>query len=401
MIPTIHSIGDVFILDWETEKIKMKIDRLLERSDGTSAEVLISRAGGHLYHARVNLLSPYSKKSLAKELTKRVNSVDWETTIEQAFTKTLVEYRKGEPVITVGNLPNRVTPKYRLRPILLENQISSIYAHGGSCKSHLAILFAVMVQCDICLLGFTPLQGNVLLLDWETSEETVDEIVKAIKQGMGVESPDTPYYRRCFHLLTHDITEIQKQVLEKDIKLLIIDSAGMAAGFDKDYHSVAIEMLRAVRSLKIAVLIIDHKPKGGDTMFGSVYKFNECRAGFDIKSTQEAGSNCVDLAIFHTKYNMTAKMKPMGIHIEFEGDEDFTNAIIFSRKDVSDMPELEKGLSNKQRIINILKGGTMSYQDIAGALNLQENIVRAELSRNKKTFVRAEEGWGLLLDEIL
>ena len=398
-IPIIQSIGDVFLVDWQNENIRMKIDRISERSEGVSAEVLITQSGGHLYHARLNLLSPHAKKVMANELLKRVNNLDWQTMVEQAFTKTLVEYRRGEPVVKVGNLPRRQTPRYRLKPLILENQINALYGHGGSAKSLLTHLIAVIVQSGIWVLGFSGIQGNVLILDWEASQETCDERVKAIKNGLDIANSEMPFYKRCYHLLTHDITEIQREIIEKKIQLVIVDSAGMATGFDGDYHSVAIEMLRALRALKISVLLIDHKPKAGNTMFGSVYKFNECRSAFEIKATQEAGSNCMDIGIFHTKYNDTIKQKPLGFHIEFEGSEDYTEKITFTQEDVADIPELEARLSRRQRIINILKQGAMPTGEIAEILQDNEHAVRTELNRNKKLFVKTEGGWGLLLTD--
>ncbi len=394
-IPKIESVGDVFILDWEDNKVKIKLDRLHERSDGVTGEMLITQNGQHLYHARVNLLSAHSKKVLANELSNRIDKLDWQAMIEQACTKTLLEYRKGEPVILVGNLPRRTIPRYRLKPFVLENELTSIYAYGGSGKSVIADFITVMVQSGVSLLGLDVVKGNVLYLDWESSKETIDERVKAIKRGMGINDNELPYYRRCHRLIASEIAEIQAQVLEKDIRLVIIDSAGMASGFD-DYHASAMDMLRAMRSLNIAVLIIDHKPKGSDTMFGSVYKTNECRACFEIKAIQEEGSSMMRMGIFHTKANDTRKQVPIGLQIEFVGDDDYTDEIVISRQDISTMPELENNLSIKVRIVDMLKGGALAVKDIAEDLQLPEPTVRTTLNRNKKTFVRTEDGWGLL-----
>lgn len=394
-IPTIESIGDVFVLNWEKEKVKIKLDRLYEKSEGITGEMLITQNEGHLYHARINLLSAHSKKVLANELSSRIDKLDWQAMIEQACTKTLLEYRKGEPVIQVGNLPKRETPRYRLKPFVLENELTSIYAYGGSGKSVIADFITVMVQSGVALLGFDVLKGNVLYLDWESSKETIDERVKAIKKGMGINDNELPYYRRCHRLVASEIVEIQMQVLEKNISLVIIDSAGMASGFD-DYHASAMDMLRAMRSLNIAVLIIDHKPKGSDTMFGSVYKTNECRACFEIKAIQEEGTSIMRMGIFHTKANDTRKHRPIGLQIDFIGDDDYTDEIVISKQGIEDMPELEEGLSIKLRIIGVLKHGAREVKDIAEDLELPEPTIRTTLNRNKKSFVRTEGGWGLL-----
>jgi len=404
-LPTITSVGDVYILNWKDEKVAFKIDRLSEKSEGTTGEILISYQDKHLYHARVNLLSPHAKKIVANELARRINGLDWDIMVEQAFVKTLTEYRRGEPIIQIGNLPRRTTPRYRLKPLILEGQINAIYAHGGSGKTLLSDLIALCVQCGVKLLGLEPIKGNVLILDWETSEVSSDERIKAIKKGMDIRDEGIPYYRRCFHLLTHDIFEVQKEVLNRDIKLVIVDSAGMASmamGSGSDYHIVAIEMLRALRSLNLTTLIIDHKPKEGNTMFGSVYKFNECRSAFEIKSIQEADSNVMDMAIFHTKFNDTPKCHPFGFHIEFEGNEDITEKITFTQKDVSSIAELADNIPATTRILSLLASGPQQAESIMEELNLSKTntYVSIKRLRDKGLIIKlSDNSWGLSYKE--
>lgn len=402
--PEIKSAGDTFFLKWQKEGIEATISRIQDKNDTISAELLLTKGGGHIYQARVNLLSPTAKNSLVKELNTRITSLDWRVLIEQAFVKTLELYRQGEPVIQVGNLPQRESVKFRLKPLLLEKELNCVYAYGGMGKSVLSDFIALLVQCNQQLCGFMPQQGNVLILDWETDEAIVDERIKAIKYGMKIESTAMPYYRKCFHILRDDIHEIQAEVLSKDIKLVIVDSANMASGMSSDWHGSALTMISALRSLNTTVLMIDHKPKGnedeGGSIFGSIIKTNAVRNAWELKGSQDDGSNLLSLGLFHRKHNNTIKFKPIGFEIEFVGDDDFTNEIFLKRVEVADIPELSGSLSLGERILHILKSGSMSVSEIVEELGEKENSVKITLTRLKKkqliVNLMKDNTWGLM-----
>jgi len=397
-IPAIQSVGDTFILTWQQHGVQARMNRLTDKSDSVSGELVITKNGGHLYQARVNLLSPTAKRTLANEMSGRLNSIDWRIIIEQTFTMTLERYRQGQPVITVGNLPRRGLPRYRLKPLVLEDALNAIYAYGGEGKSVLSDLIAVLVQCGASACGLVPIKGNVLILDWETSPETVDERVKAIKKGMKIGSPELPYYRHCYHVLVNDIYEIQEEIAKKDIQLVIVDSANMASGVTSDFRGPAQAMLAALRSLNRSVLIIDHKPKHGESMFGTVIKFNSCRSAWEMQGTQEEESRTLEIALTHTKHNDTPRMKPLGFSVEFIGDEDYIDEIVFKREDIMTNPQFAKKRPLKDQIYHLLSHeGLMSISEIASELeDTIESSIRGTLNRYRnKLFVKKDDKWGI------
>ena len=398
IVPTIQSVGDTFILTWQQHDIQIKLNRFVEKSEGVSAELLITKGEGHLYQARVNLLSPTSKKALVSEMFSRQDGIDWRVIVEQLFTKTLESYRKGQPVMKVGNLPKRETPRYRLKPYVVENELNAIYAYGGAGKSILSHLIAVLVQCGVSACGLIPVKGNVLILDWETSEETVDERVKAIKKGMKINSPELPYYRRCYHVLASDIYEIQEEIASKNIQLIIVDSANMASGVTSDFHGPAQAMLAALRALSRSILIIDHKPKQGESMFGTVIKFNSCRSAWEMEGTQEEESRTLQVALTHTKHNDIPKMRPIGFNVEFIGDDDYIDEIVFRREDIMANPQFAKKRPLKDQIYHLLlHEGLMSVSKITSELeDTTESSVRGVLNRYKdKLFIKKDDKWGI------
>jgi hypothetical protein len=396
--PKLTSVGDTYLLRWEKEAINIRINRIVEKSEGVSGELLVTKGDGHLYQTRINLLSQVSKTALAKELSGRLNSLDWRVILEQAFTMTLASYRTGEPVIKVGDLLPRTAPRYRLKPIILENELTALYALGGSGKSATTDLFAVLVQTGWSACGFAPIKGDVLILDWETSKETVDERVKAVKKGMGITSPELVHYRRCYRYLADEIGYIQEQVAIRNIKLVIVDSANMASGIGLDYHGPALAMIGGLRSLGISVLIVDHKPKMGDQMFGSVTKYNACRATWELQGQQEDGSPLLNLGLFHTKHNDTPKNKPIGLQVNFGMVGDVTDTMSFTRQDIENMPLINETLPVKMLILNLLKGGPLRPEDIASELGKKDEYIRKELTllKQRNMVVNLGDGtWGL------
>jgi hypothetical protein len=394
----LKSVGDVFELHWTPENVYMRIDHIVE-GDSLTGEFTIGLNGtdkvNHLYAGRINMLSVSAKKTFADVLKKRYD-LEWDTVIEQACYKTIEAYRQGEPAVTVGDMPERTKNRYRLFPFIMEDSMTTLYGLGGSCKSYVAAFLVVMIQTGVGRLGFDPIKGNCLILDWEACQEDWDERIKAIKLGMDIEAPELPIYKRCHRILANDILEIQKLVLEHNIKTVIVDSVGMASELTDSYHSSAIQMLRAARSLGCAILLLDHESKNKE-LFGSVYKLNEVRSAFEVKATQEEGSDIACLSIEHTKINNGPKTKRIGLEITFTGDDDHTEMAIFKKIDIADIPELSKSLPLKFRIASELKHGAMMISLLAEALEQKEDTIRVTLNRNKDLFVKLTDGsWGLL-----
>lgn len=398
-IPKIENIGDVYLINWGIEKIRMKIDRLHDRNDGVTAEILVTKDSGHVHHGRFNLLSSSSKATLIKSLQARINSVDWNTMLEQACIKTLEIHRTGEPILQLGKLPARETPRYRLYPYILEGERQIFYGYGGQGKSKMSQIMATVVQTGESVLNLKPEKGNVLILDWESSASSVDEFIKAFKSGMELESEELPYYRFCTRSLIDDIDIIQKLILDNGIELLLVDSFGIASGGDSESQEVATAFFRALRSLKISTVIIDHKAKKGKGIYGSIYKENLARSTFEFRGAQSPGSSILNIGLYHRKANDIPKVLPRGYKLDFIGDEDFINELIVAQQDVADIPEIDSGASQRKQVIDLLGDGAKDVKEISEAIDLPDNQIRSILSRGKKTFVKTEGlKWGLLSD---
>ena len=130
----------------------------------------------------------------------------------------------------------------------------------------MGLYLAALVEHGVSHNGLTADYGRALYLDYETSRETVEERVEAIKAGMGdlLDPAWKLRYQRETRPLVDLITDLEKYVDREDIDLVIVDSVGLALGGQFNDGEVVLRMFEAVRQLDATVLLIDHQGKGED-----------------------------------------------------------------------------------------------------------------------------------------
>src|SRR3990167_4839636 len=234
--PLLTVNAGVYLLKWEPEQITMRIDRIREDKVNVTGEVTVKTTlpgiADHLHQARLNLTSTTARRTVSSHLKTRLDTLDWDAMVEQACVKVLEHYRQGEPVILVWNLERTNSEDFLVFPMIRLQEPTLVYADGGSGKSTVGALIAVMVQAGYPGIKGLPVKysGNVLWLDYEASADEVDERVKQIRPALGISDAVQLYYRYCSQPLSDEIEEIQRIVAELDITLIVIDSLALACG---------------------------------------------------------------------------------------------------------------------------------------------------------------------------
>ncbi len=403
---------------WPELRLRVVAERYTDDGNAELQFYLVNKSSESLLHTtRVNLLATPTMNSLAKRLEKNSADIPWTDVLTYITGKTMEIARRGEPVVSVGKKPETMKVEYQLSPILEKGQPTTIYSPGGYAKSYLAAYTACLVQFNI--VGITdshscwmPTAGNVLYLDWEASQKDHERRVWAIKQGLRIDTEETFLYRFCSQPLVSDIHSLQRLVADNDISLTVIDSQMAAAGYGPDPSQVSNQYYNALRSLRCTTLTLDHVSKAewgkmtdsGNTTgpYGSVVKFNRSRSQFEIKKSQTAGDDFMELALVHKKHNEGKLLKPIGIRIEFHNNSDGDlEEVTLTSCDISDNPELSKVQTLRDRLIGILKGGPMIVKELAEALDKPESTIRMELNRkaNKGLYVKRGNQWGLLASD--
>jgi hypothetical protein len=405
----VENLPSGYRFTWPLSNTIALVNRITEdrRAKSTSAEVRIlsttPTAKGHLYQGRLNLTSPTAKRTLRQELEAMDSLTSWLEIVEYICTETLRRWREGEPAMNIGQLPAQTTPRYRLYPFIPEGKPAIIYGRWGSWKTNLALALAIMVQSGEGHLNFTPVQGNVLYLDYESDAQDLDERIKAICSGWNMPQVKL-LYRFCVSPLEDDLERIQEIVSDNSIALLIVDSVGLAVGGSLMDPEPSLAMMRCLRSLRTSTLLVDHLAKNQNSAntetspFGTVYKTNLARSIWEVIAKQDPGSPDLEVALQHRKSNRSTILQPIGLKVSFSGPEN-GETISISRQDLANLVLLASSRSHKEQILDFLKDGAKSIKEMEDELNIKEDTLYARTGELKKKgdIIKLPDGkWGIL-----
>lgn len=407
--PSFSKTATGYSLDFKTENIKVVMEAVSQDGKG---EISVFYANGKdnrmlLPRSQTNLLSITTLSGLAKRL-KQHKDIEWDSLLSYVSHLVVSAIREGEPLVDIGVPPASTKLDYLLRPILVENEPTTIYGPGGYGKSLLSDLIAVLVQYNYVFMDWIPNSGNVMILDWEAGANIHQRYIDAIKVGLGITGNEQILYRYCESDMTSILEIVQRDIEAHNIKLVIVDSQMAASAHGRpgtDSAQIAGMYYNALRALRTTTLTIDHTTKQGmrdddsTTPYGSVVKYNRSRSQFELKHAQEAGDDFMELSLVHKKFNLGRRLKPIGIRIDFANNGDELKEITFTEIDVVDHPTLQKDVPLRERILRCLVLGkaTPEYleESIPGS-NL--NNIRVTLTRLKKSNQVVSLGaneWGL------
>ena len=426
--------GGPYALTWPDLNIEVFVNRIEEKHHVVSGEVKIIStrpvsAGVVTSGVRENLSSAINRERMRKNLLAKDPTVDWYKFVEQLCGSVITEYRRGSPLkVLTGTADVKAQQRWLVEPIVLLNAPTTIYGTPGTGKSFFAQFIAVLVDAGMSFAGLSvePCPGQVLMLDWETEFNELENRTSMIRRGLGLEGEAGIRYRHMSQGLADDFEAIKDLVVENDIKLLIVDSVGMAVGGPAEESGVVNTMYSALRNLgDISVILVDHANNEGK-LFGSIYKKANSRLIWEAKHKQAINSNVVDFGLFHIKGNNVPFLKPMGYKIAFTPDEEIRFTYVPpGDSDLSEYLPLSERIDNviKQRRlpdgtrdpaygpknirdIHLALGGDDGDPECSESYNRQENTVKRSYvqkalndGKKKGRFVQLDDGtkrWGVV-----
>jgi len=406
--PLIQRLANTFLLSWPSIHMGMHVSRIQEHSERTTAEFWVrtytdlGEPETVLRGERYNLVAPRAKKDMARRIADRFqqDSYFWETVVESAFEKILEEFRSGEPVQNITGSRTRLQNKFRVYPLLLEQQPNVIFGKGGSGKSLIATYISVVVDTPpLHTPVFRSEGGSVLYLDWETDVIEFQNRVAAIKSGLDI--PPTVgtsiKYLRMTQPLETEIDRLQSIVMDEKVNLIVVDSMEMAIQGNSNESMPVSGLYGALRTLGTTSLIIDHLNKSGEWV-GNEYKRNFARNAWRIAANQIPNTDLLTIGFFHEKWNNTKRIPAFAVGLTFTSDEaDELDSVTVKRGDIADIEEFQDRRSLSERLYDELKVGPQPLTELAQILDKDEASIRTTLHRNKNRFVRIPSGdWALL-----
>ena len=385
--------------------VGLALDRLVESRGELSGMLTVRREEeGHLYAGRFNLSSLTARTSAAKFLSGRAHlngaGPDWTTILEHFCVAVIEREQEGAPVVTLGARRPRVPLEWVYEPFIVGGAKATVlYGYGGYGKSTLAGAAAVAVASGVpTFAGWrVPAARRVLVLDWEADEDDWNDIIAGVSEGIGIEAPQIEY-QACDRPLPNMVHQLARTIAERSIGLVIVDSVGFAIPSARDgasYEEGAMRLFKALRTLAVPALLIDHTGKGDEGRegpYGSAYKWHSMRHGWQLVAGEEAAEDgALHLALLHRKHNLTAEHAPIGIKVvRGEGQ------ILLLAEDIAEDGRLESSMTIAQRIELVMRrngGRPMKVGDIATEVGTGPKTIGVTLGRGHDRFVKVgQEG---------
>ena len=372
------------------------------------AEIKVWSGDSELSHAlawqEIRLLSQTPLQGLVKELekhkTKALADLAWADMLKYCAWKAVQMARDGTGVEEIWPEANQAqAPNYLVYPILPVDHPAVIFGEFSSFKSTTALLIAYVAQLPYTEngLGLKPQStpARCLYLDAEDARDSFSRRWGAIQMGLGGKTEMSLLYRRITQPLYDMVPTIQRTIADEGVRLLIIDSLGLAARGNLNEPESAIKYHDALRQIGITSLTLAHTSKDPllkrRTIFGSVFFTNLARSVWETEAKQEPGASEGTLCLANRKSNLSKLHLPLGYELKFTD-----TATHFKAIDVRETPHARE-LSLSWQIKDLLKGGLMNAKDIAKELDKDIATVRVELSRMKGRgeLVNVDQKWGL------
>jgi hypothetical protein len=403
-------LGKGYVGLWDTGAVEMRVDQIRRRSGELHAELSVSSAAtpvghGAIHRASFNVSSSTTRERLGKTLADRSRlPIQWSDYLEDFCAAIIDAEAAGSPIIEVGLLPPAPAEEFLIDPFLPARKATIIFAPGGVGKSYLSVLCSVAVASGTPILNWRVKQARVLYLDWETDKNEVDERVKRVSKGLGIEPPAL-LYRSCAGPIDAMAESVSAAVSREGIGLVVVDSVAMASPARGEFASAeesAIALFSTLRYIGTTALLIDHV-KGEDAdrddaiskPYGSIYKMNLARSVWELKGGTGSEGSDRHVGLFHRKVNKGFLLPSVGIAVRHTDD-----AVTFATEPI--IGDLAKGLSLSVRIQRELAHGAKTTDELADFLGAKGEVLRATLNRGRGTlFIRLEDGrWGNLHHDV-
>lgn len=400
-----------YLFKWPAEQVIAQVDQVKSHSDGrTTCRLKISVANPgrtvDLYFGQLNLAAVRSRTELAKTLEQRreLQHTSWDALLENLCREVLQREQSREPIMQLELNPEPPKePEYIAKPLILAQSIQLWYGPGGSGKSLLAMYFAIIVHNGLVEWWPDVKRCNVLYLDWETDYDTAMRRANMlarplIETGREIE---LPFYRRCVLPLADEVTDIALDVVDHDIGMVIVDSAGPACAGDIESADTALRFFNALRRIctenNASAKVLTHVTKaerrgtGRRLPIGSIYFENIPRMTWEVRKEDESDDNLL-VGLFNVKTNECQKHRPLGFRFLF-----FPQGILVTPEHVEDVHDEER--TQEQLVLEFLTDGAKTVKEISQYLEMSPNQVRMILTRlkNKSKVVKLDRySWGLL-----
>jgi len=408
--PTITDKISGYVFNWDDYGISITTNRInVHKTDGrVTGELFVDAVNGNGEMVTIypptsyNFSSDRTRNQLAKSLLIKNSKVPWADMVDQLCFGVQDRARKGEPVQELQTSGDIKPPEYLLNPLIIKNYPNVIFGDPSSSKSTLAVILTqvLMLPWDDNPMGLIAPDRSikVLYLDWETDADTIRWQTTMLQRGMDAGVLFVSY-RQCSQPLASDIEQIKMRISETEAEVVIIDSLGLAAGGELKETQPALGFFSSLRELKVTSLILAHNSKDRESktrsIYGNQYYTAQARNVWEVRKNQDTDSSEMDIVLFHRKPPPFAGLhKSLGFKIVFDNEAGVMN---ISPSDPKRVAEFLEQMGTKQRILELLKEGSLTNDEIKDSLDISRSNTDQTLKRlkDKELIVKVGNKWGI------
>lgn len=399
------ALGNLSIV-WDDpggQKLQCQINRLTMQKDGmySYCSFRVQSAGGKwswvMEPGRINWYSMSSKTSLRRELDSRDNRWDWKQRLAQVVIICAQTIRGASKPVDLTEVQSRDETRWLAAPLLEAGEHTVLFAPGGVGKSLLSLALCVQLATATQVIPGVEAPTSpvkVLYLDWETSGEVHHRRMGSIAAGIDAVVPKGMiFYWRMEYALAEAIEDIRTFIINNNIGLVIVDSAGVAADGDINTTDVGTAYIKTVRAIgDVGVLTITHMSHDqmergkGKTLrpIGSVYFQNGPRSSWGLVGDQDESTETIKhLGLVHVKSNNDALKSPLGFIADFTDK----GKVIWKSESIHTNQTIASHTTTNARITNLLTTeGRLTRDAIYDEL---DDIKQDTISRTLRRMVTA------------
>ena len=405
--PALRREGFDFFLDWP-DGVRFALTAIRDSRDGVRGEMTITHRERRLSWGLLGLSSTLARETLRRKLEGLAPGLPWGDYLEDAAFRFTRAARQGEPLVTLTG--KVASPTRELMPrLLFESEPTLIFADGDTGKSLFALAVAVAAHAGVSLpFGLKPARAvPAAYLDWETGRDTIESRLSLLAAGLGIDPPAV-LYKRMTRALVDEAPALAAEFARRGIGFIVIDSKmfAVAGGDGAAFHEPITAFYNALRLfVPAATLVLNHitneSAKAGTPArpFGGALAFNGPRLIWEAKRDHDIDDATAIIFTCKKANNLPRKPEPFGLRF-VPSDRAIT---VYPMNLAEAAPSITAGATLPYRVRLLLATADMTTPEIAEALGVGDNAVRAVLSRLKDKGAVVDRGkdgkitrWGLV-----
>lgn len=406
----------IFHTTLEDLRIKLIFERLQDGDNGAiwcEARALVM-AEGEMHTvippSRTNLMNATKGgsgwKGLAQTLSEMASSVHWDEAMAEGVQHAIEVFRTGERETALRTSDIDGGHPFLLEPFIASSGVSVFYGEGGTGKSLIALALAVAIAADYPIFGQYPQQaGPVVYFDYEDDNSVHEERLTAILRSQDIKLKHPIYHRSLVAKVSQSQASMRRSISERGAVLSILDSIGMGRGGNANTAEDTVRMFRALRSLDVPTLAIDHVNKedkrSGEVIspYGSVYTINSARMLWGaVAAPNLTTATKKFLNLTNTKANRVAIHDPIGMSIAYQNQRDDTHHTRWLDK--VDFEVFDEWWSSKEpeafdtikHYMELHPMERYSISEMATFIDLPRTTVEKAIQRNSKLLKKEKRG---------